>query len=141
MGSVSGSMAAKTNATETGNVTGQVTSPESQILNPGSLGFTVAGNSGQTGTTLSLSGVNIGVSGADLKSLMDTMEAGQTARLQTETQLVSNLSGSLAAGYQNALGQVATAQTGLPTDWQRYIPAGLAVIALWIWLGHRRKPA
>lgn len=98
--------------------------PESTYTAPGAIGQRT-GDYGKIVTTMS--GVNIGMSGAEVRELL------------TQTASLSNEAVSKVADYaQSALATAATAKTGESPTWQRYIPHILAaVVVMAMWRAHR----
>ena len=101
---------------------GQFVGPGATVANPGALQITT----GQT-SNVSLSGkYAIGMSGAEVKSLLEQQSLVSKSMLDAQASANTKLTDLATTALQ--------VQSATPIDWQKYIPyivGGVVVIAVW----------
>jgi hypothetical protein len=97
---------------------GQLAAPSALIVNPGGIGAR-AGDYSQISTTIS--GSKLGMTGAEVKDLL----------AQTSDAFKSTAAGVMDYA-RSAIASTQAAQTGELPNWQKYIPLGIGVIALFL---------
>jgi len=119
---------------ETIGAKSQFVSPGATVANPGA----VAGSVGSySQLTQNWSQPITGLTSAEVRDMMMVQQAGATESLGKVTQL----STAAIQASNAALGTLASAQTGKPTDWQQYIPYAIVAVIVIAMARSRRKSA
>lgn len=119
----------------------QFVSPAATVANPGA----VAGSVGSY-SQLTQNWSQVGMDSASIRQMLLDQQVGATESLGKVTQLSTAAIeastaalGTLSTSSSSALGTLAAAKTGEPTDWQKYIPYAIVAVIVIAMAKNRRS--